>query len=95
MDYDDFDNGYESDPLGSSSDLDLSNDKGEAERSFDPLNLRNPVNAYFFLSDDVQDELEKPQKRKMKCLLCEHEFFGQIDDYCPRCHSCTKFSEIT
>ena len=87
MDYeDDFDNGYESDPVESGSGFDLSNEQGRAERDFDPLNFRDPVNAYFCLSDDAQTELENPQKRKMKCLSCEHEFFGQIGDYCPECY---------
>jgi len=67
MDYeDDFDNGYESDSVGSGSGYDLSNDRDGVEKNLDPLNLRNPVNAYFFLSDDVQDELGNSQKRKPK-----------------------------
>ena len=93
MDYDDFDNGYESDPLGSCSGYDLSNDQDRVEKNLDPLNLRNPVNSYLFLSDDAQDELGNSQKRKMKCLSCGHEFFGQISDYCPECYS-TEGSEI-
>ena len=94
MDYeDDFFNEYDSDPLGSSSGYDLSNDHSSVERNLDPLNFRDPVNAYFFLSDDVQDELANSQKRKMKCLSCKHEFFGQIDDYCPECYG-AEFSEI-
>lgn len=81
MDYDDFDNGYESDPAGSGSGFDSSNDQGGVEKNLDPLNLRDPVNAYFCLSDDVQDEIGNSQKRKLKCLSCGHEFFGQIGDY--------------
>lgn len=60
---------------------------------FDPLNFRDPKTAYLFLSDDAQDELENSQKRKMKCLSCGHEFFGQIGDYCSKCYG-TEFSEI-
>lgn len=94
MDFDDdFDNDYGSDPVGSGSGFNLSNEQGGVETNLDPLNFRDPVNAYFFLSDDVQDELGNPQKRKMKCLSCGHEFFGQIADYCPECYS-TEFSEI-
>jgi len=48
MDYDDdFDNGYDSDPVRSSSSYDLSNEQGGVENNFDPLNFRDPVNAYF------------------------------------------------
>lgn len=77
MDYDDdFDNHFDSDPLGSSSNYDLSNGQDESENNLDPLNIRNPASAYFFLSDDVQDELGNPLNRKLKCLLCGHEFLG-------------------
>ena len=94
MDYDDdFNNEYDSDPGRSSPDYDLSNDQGGVERNIDPLNFRNPVNAYFFLSDDVQDELGSSQKRNLKCLLCGHEFLGRIGDYCPECYA-TRVSEI-
>ena len=94
MDYDDdFFDQYDSDPLGSSSDYDLSNDQGEGEKNLDPFNFRNPVNSYLFLSDDAQDELENPKKRKIKCLLCGHEFSGQKTDQCPICYG-TQFSEI-
>jgi len=94
MNYDDdFDNGYDSDPVGSSSDYDLSNEQGGGEENLDPLNFRDPVNSYLFLSDDVQDELGNPQKRKMKCLLCGHEFSGRKTDQCPICYG-TQFSEI-
>ena len=94
MDYeDDFFDQFDSDPVGSSSDYDLFNDQGGVEKGLDPLNFRDPMNAYFFLSDDVQDEIGRSQKRKMKCLSCGHEFFGQIGDYCPRCYG-TQLSEI-
>ena len=48
MDFDDFDNGYENDPARSSPDYDLSNDQGGSETGIDPLNFRNPMNAYFY-----------------------------------------------
>jgi len=84
MDYDDdFDNQFDSDSVRSSPDYDLSNDQGGSETNLDPLNFRNPMNAYFILSDDAQDKLGSPQKRKLKCLLCGHEFLGQIGNYCP------------
>jgi hypothetical protein len=94
MDYDDdFSNEYDSDPVGSGSGFDLSNDQGGVERSLDSLNWRDPVNAYFFLSDDAQDELGHPQKRKLKCRLCGNEFLGQKTDHCPICYA-TGVSEI-
>ena len=94
MDYeDDFNNGYESDPVESGSGFDLSNDQGGVEKNIDPLNWRDPVNSYLFLSDDVQDEIQNPQKRKLKCQLCGHEFLGQKTDHCPICYA-TGVSEI-
>ena len=60
---------------------------------FDPLNFRDPVNSYLFLSDDAQDELGNSQKRKMKCLLCGHEFLGRKIDHCPICYA-TRVSQI-
>ena len=44
MDHDgDFDNGYESDPVESSSGFDLPNDQSGIEKDLDPFNLRDPV----------------------------------------------------
>ncbi|NQT57145.1 MAG: hypothetical protein HQ551_13055 [Desulfobacteraceae bacterium] len=94
MDFDDdFDNGYDSGPTGSSSGYDLSNDQGGTERNFDRLDFRNPMNAYFLLSDDAQDEIQNPQNQKLKCLLCGHEFLGRKTDRCPICYG-TQFSQI-
>ena len=94
MDYDDdFSNEYDSDPVVSGSGFDLSNDQGRVERNLDPLNWRDPVNSYLFLSDDAQDELGNSQKRKLKCLLCGHEFMGRKGDQCPECYS-TGVSQI-
>jgi len=94
MDYeDDLDNHFDSDPLGSSSDYDLSNDQGGVEKHLDPLNYRDPVNSYFFLSDDAQDEIQNPQNHKLRCLLCGDEFLGQKTDQCPICYG-RQFSKI-
>ena len=62
-------------------------DKGEAGEEFDPMDITNPVSAFFFLSDDVQDEIQGSGKRKMKCLSCGHRFVGEIYDICPECYS--------
>ncbi len=88
MDYDDvFDNGYDIDPVQSGSGLGLSNDQGGTERNLDPFDLRDPVNAYFCLSDDAQDEIQNPQNQKLRCLLCGHEFMGQkMTGQCPICY---------
>ena len=88
MDYfddDSFDQ-YDSDPVRPSPDYDLSNDHGGTEKNLDPLNVRDSVNAYFFLSDDVQDEIQNPQNQKLKYLLCKHEFLGQTGNSCPICY---------
>lgn len=34
-----------------------SNEADASKDGFDPTDIANPVSAYFFLSDDVQDEL--------------------------------------
>jgi hypothetical protein len=60
---------------------------------FDPLNFRDPVSSYLFLSDDVQDEIGNSQKRNMKCQLCGHKFLGQKTDHCPICYS-SRVNEI-
>ena len=95
MDYeDDFFDQYDSDPVRSSPDYDLSNDQGETERNLDPFDLRDPVNAYFCLSDDAQDEIQNPQNQKLRCRLCGHEFMRQkMTGQCPICYG-TQFSQI-
>jgi hypothetical protein len=93
MDFDDFFDDYENDSVGSSSDYGLSNEQGGVEKNLDPFNFHNPVSAYLFLSDDVQDELENPLNRKLKCLLCGHRFLGRKIDQCPECYG-SVFSEI-
>ena len=57
----------------------------ESENGLHPLNFRDPVSSYLFLSDDAQDELGNPQNRKLKCLLCGHKFLGRKTDQCPIC----------
>jgi len=39
-------------------------DKGGSEGGFDPMDIDNPVNAYFFLSDDAQDEINGSDKKR-------------------------------
>jgi len=45
-----------------------------AEGGFDPLDIANPVSAYFFLSDDVQDEIgggkEKDEMPVLRPQIC-------------------------
>ena len=53
----------------------------------DPLDIADPVSAYFFLSDDAQDEISRSGKKRMKCLSCGHRFMGKIYDSCPECFS--------
>jgi hypothetical protein len=62
-------------------------DKDGAGEGFDPNDISNPASAYFFLSDDAQDEIEGSKKTKMRCLTCGHRFFGDILDNCPECYS--------
>lgn len=47
------------------------------------MGIVDPVNAYLFLSDDVQDEISGTGKKRMKCLSCGQRFTGEISDNCP------------
>ena len=38
-------------------------EEGESGGDIDPLDITNPMSAYFFLSDDVQDELAGSEKK--------------------------------
>ena len=58
-----------------------------AEGGFDPMDIANPVSAYFFLSDDAQDEITGEKKKNMKCGSCGHRFAGEFYDNCPECFS--------
>jgi len=87
MDWDDeYDNGY--DDMGHASQRDGSMpDKGSSEGGLDPMNIANPVSAYFFLSDDAQDEITGEKKKNMKCGSCGHRFVGEFYESCPECFS--------
>ena len=36
--------------------------------------IANPVIAYFFLSDDAQDEISENDRKEMKCRPCGYTF---------------------
>jgi Zn finger protein HypA/HybF involved in hydrogenase expression len=61
--------------------------EGKSKGNLDPLDITNPVSAYFFLSDDVQDEIQTDGKKGIKCLSCGHRFVGETYDNCPKCFS--------
>ena len=77
---------YDDSDYGSRKSGDIINDKMEGE-IFHPLNISDPKSAYFFLSDDAQDEIDGKQKQKMKRISCGHKFQGSISDRCPECFS--------
>jgi len=87
MDWDDeYGNGY--DDMGHVSHRNNSmSDEGSSDGGLDPMDIVNPVSAYFFLSDDAQDEITRTDKKKMKCLSCGHAFRGKSYDCCPKCFS--------
>lgn len=91
MDFDDFfDEQYDYEIEGQDihsvdSEYNSSKISDESENGLHPLNFHDPLSAFLFLSDDVQDELENTEKRKRECLACEHKFTGQITDQCPVC----------
>ena len=93
MDYDDeYDEEYDDALEYEDSDYNTTGSDGMkeeegGERSFDPLDITNPKSAYFFLSDDAQDEIEDTGKKKMRCFSCGHRFMGEIYDDCPECFS--------
>ena len=55
------------------------------EGGLNPMDITNPVSAYFFLSDDAQDEISGSDGKKMKCVSCGHRFMGETYDSCPEC----------
>ncbi len=65
----------------------LALNKPGAEGGFAPMDIANPVSAYFFLSDDAQDEISGGKKKNMKCQSCGHGFAGESYDSCPECFS--------
>ena len=58
-----------------------------SKNDIDPLDIKDPKSAYFYLSDDVQDEFGNTGKRKMRCESCGHKFKGDIIVSCPNCYS--------
>ncbi len=77
MDWDDeYDNGYSD--MDNVSQRNVSIPDKSAEGGLDPIDIVNPVSAYFFLSDDAQDEINGSHKKKMKCLSCGLMFKGEI-----------------
>lgn len=61
---------------------------GESSREgIDPMNMSDPASAYFFLSDDAQNEITGFDCKMMKCRLCGHRFWGDVYDNCPNCNS--------
>ncbi len=87
MDWDDeYDNEYNDMDFASQRNNSMP-DKGGSEGGFDPMDIANPVSAYFFLSDDAQDEISGGKKKNMKCRSCGHRFAGESYDSCPECFS--------
>jgi len=62
-------------------------DEGSSEGGLDPMDIANPVSAYFFLSYDAQDEISGGKKKNMKCRSYGHRFTGESYDSCPECYS--------
>ena len=86
MDWDDeYDNGYND--MDNASQRDGSMPDKSAEGRLDPMDIANPVSAYFFLSDDAQDEISGGKKKNMKCGSCAHRFAGESYEICPECFS--------
>lgn len=62
--------------------------EGDTSRDgLDSTDITNPVSAYFFLSDDAQDEIAGDSKKRMRCFSCGHRFKGDAFDPCPKCGS--------
>ena len=86
MDWDDeYDNGYND--MDNASQREESMPDKRAEGGLDPMDIANPVSAYFFLSDDAQDEISGGKKKNMKCRSCGHRFAGESHNSCPECFS--------
>jgi len=86
MDWDDeYDSGYDDLDYGSHQEESIPDKSAEGE--LDPMDIANPVSAYFFLSDDAQDELSRNDRKNMRCLSCGDRFMGEIYDSCPECFS--------
>ncbi len=86
MDWDDeFDDGY--DEIGNSSQRHGIIQDQETNSGLDPVNITNPSSAYFFLSDDAQDEISGGKGKNMKCRSCGYRFTGEFYESCPECYS--------
>ena len=62
-------------------------DKSGSEGGIDPLDISNPASAYFFLSDEAQNEISGGKRNNMKCRSCGHRFVGEFYESCPECYS--------
>ena|GEM_PF-2094498 len=62
-------------------------DTDNSDGGLDFKDIANPVSAYFFLSDDAQDEISGVKKKNMKCGSCDHKFAGESYESCPKCYS--------
>jgi len=93
MDWDDeFDDNYDSDSAYDNTHSTFQRDEptpdgSNARNGFDPRDIANPVSAYFFLSDDAQDEIDGSTRKRMKCRSCGKRFMGETYDSCPECFS--------
>jgi len=58
------------------------------------MDIVNPVSAYFFLSDDAQDEITGEKRKNMKCRSCGHRFAGESYESCPKCHSINTYEVV-
>ena len=84
---DEYDEEYDDATSYDDSDLTHEIEGGDHSGGLDPLDITDPKSAYFFLSDDAQDELQDTDKKMMKCNSCGHKFVGEIFDGCPECFS--------
>jgi len=92
MDWDDeyneeYDDATAYDDTHSASHRDGSKLDESDEKGLNPTDIANPVSAYFFLSDDAQDEIGGSTRKGMKCRSCGHKFMGETYDSCPECYS--------
>jgi len=62
-------------------------DYGPKQEVPDSMDINNPSSAYFYFSDDAQDEIIGNDSKNMKCLSCGNRFRGDIYDRCPKCFS--------
>ena len=82
-----FDDEYDDAMAYDDSDFTHKIEGDERSSRVDPLDITDPKSAYFFLSDDAQEEIEATGKRRMRCVSCGHKFLGEICDRCPECFS--------